>query len=95
MTLASLLFALICALLVGSLFHLWVDGGLARLALYLSLSLTGFAAGQWLGHLGGLRLLPVGPLDLGLATLGSLLLLGLGHWLSLVRVERRGRDDKV
>lgn len=95
MTLPSLLFSLTCALLIGSLFHLWADGGLARLALYLSLSLAGFAAGQWIGHAGGLRLLPVGPLDIGLATLGSLVLLGLGHWLSLVKVARRSRDDNV
>jgi hypothetical protein len=95
MTFPSILLGLVCALFIGALFHLWLDGGAGRLALYLGLSVLGFAAGQWLGSSRNLVLLPVGPLDLGVASVGSLLVLGVGHWLSLVEVRRPGRDDKV
>ena len=95
MTFPSILLGLVCALFIGALFHLWVDGGAGRLVLYLGLSVIGFAAGQWLGGARGLALIPLGPLDLGAASLGSLILLGVGHWLSLVEIRRPGRDDKV
>lgn len=95
MTAPSILLGLVCALFIGAFFHLWADGGAGRLVLYLGLSVIGFAAGQWLGSSRNWILLPVGPLDLGLASLGSLVFLGAGHWLSLVEIHRPGRDDKV
>lgn len=95
MTLATLIFGLLCAILIGVLFHLWADGGLGRLVLYLGLSIAGFAAGQLLGDAWGMIFLSVGSLNLGIAAIGSLLFLGLGHWLSLVRVERSGPSRKV
>lgn len=95
MTLPSLLLGLMCALLLGSLFHLLVDGGAGRLLLYLALSLIGFAAGQTVGSRQGWMLLPVGPLDLGMASIGSLVFLGVGHWLSLFEPHRSRRDDRA
>ncbi len=95
MTLPSILLGLVCALFIGALFHLWLDGGAGHLVLYLGLSIMGFAAGQWLASSRNLVLFAVGPLDLGVASLGSFVLLGVGHWLSLVEIRRPGRDDKV
>jgi hypothetical protein len=95
MTLPALAFGLICALLLGALFHLLVDGGPARLMLYLCLSVIGFAAGHALRDSVGWTLIPVGPLDLGFGGIGSLLFLGVGYWLSLVRVQRSSSNDKV
>ena len=69
-TLPSLVLSLICSLLIGALFHLWVDGGVGRLILYLVLSIAGFIAGQWFGDWRNWLLLPIGPLNLGLASLG-------------------------
>ena len=92
MTLPSLVLGAIYALLIGSLFHVWRGGGMGRLLFYLVLSLMGGAAGQWLGSWLGLSLFPVGPLDLGLITLGSLVLLGLGYWLSLVEIHGSERE---
>ena len=95
MTLPSAILGLFCSLLVGSLFHLVVDGGPARLVLYMLLSTVGFGAGQWLGSAQQWRLLPVGPLYFGPAVLGSLLVLMVGHWLSQIDVRKADRGDKV
>jgi hypothetical protein len=96
MTLPSLLLAFLISSLYGSLFHLFRDGGLGRLLLYLGLSWAGFAAGQLLGSWRGWFFLSVGPLNLGMATLGSAFFLGLGYWLSLVEIRRpASRDDGV
>jgi hypothetical protein len=95
MSLPSAIFGLLLALLLGTLFHVVVDGGPARLLLYLVLSVAGFGAGAWLAFVRGWVVLPVGPLDVGAAAMGSIVFLGIGHWLSLVRVEATGSEDKV
>lgn len=92
MTLPSIIFGMISSLLIGALFHLWVDGGPGRLLLFLVLSLAGFAAGQWIGSTQKWILLPVGPLDVGVAILGSMVFLGVGYWLSLVGVAGSPKD---
>ncbi len=81
------------ALLIGALFHLWRDGGLGRLVFFLALSLAGAGAGQWLGAWKNWIFFPVGPLNLGLVTAGSLVFLALGYWLSLVDIRRPERDE--
>ncbi len=90
MTLPTYLLGTIYALLIGSLFHVWRGGGAGRLLLYLVLSLVGAAAGQWIGMWQNWSLLPIGPLDLGLVTIGSLLFLLVGYWLSLVEIQSDG-----
>ncbi len=93
MTLPSFVISVLIGLLIGALFHVLLDGGGGRLLLYLILSLAGFFAGQVVGTLLNWSLIPVGPLDLGMATVGSLVCLGIGHWLSLIEIERpEGRD---
>ncbi len=95
MTIPSLALGLVIALLIGSLFHLILDGGLGRLFLYLLLSLLGFALGQWVGNLRNWVLFPVGTLNLGMGIIGSLVILVMGHWFSLVRISPRDDDDAV
>lgn len=95
MTLPSAGFALLTALLIGSVFHLVVDGGPGRLILYMILSTVGFAAGQWLADSQAWSLLSVGPLQMGTAVAGSLVFLLVGHWLSQVNIESGKRDDTV
>ncbi len=82
MTLPSLLFALLIALFYGALYHLIRGGGAWRLLLYLFLGVFGFALGQLLGLWRGWILFPVGSINLGLASICSLLLLILGDWLT-------------
>lgn len=86
MTFPALMFGFVMASLYGTLYHL-IRGGIPwRLLLYLFLSWMGFAAGHLLGGWLGLRLPQIGPLHAVAGTIGSLLFLGLGDWLS--RIER-------
>ncbi len=94
MTLPSYVLGTIYALLIGSLFHVWRGGGAGRLVFYLILSLAGGATGQMLGTWQAWSLFPVGPLNLGLVTIGSLVFLVVGHWLSLVEISGNDRDKR-
>jgi hypothetical protein len=86
MTIPSMIFALLIASLYGVLYHLVRDGGLGRLLLFLIFGWAGFALGHLLGIWQGWALLPVGELNLGLSTLGSLILLVLVDWVSHIRI---------
>ena len=90
MTLPSLLFALLVALLLGSLYHLIRGGGFWRLMLSLGLSVLGFAAGHLVGLWQGWIFFPVGSLNVGMSSLGSLFILLIGDWLS--RMESKGES---
>jgi hypothetical protein len=87
MTLAVLLFALLIALFYGAVYHLIRGGGFWRLFLYFSLSIAGFVAGHLLGLWREWTFLPLGSLNLGLSSLGSIVVLMIGDWLS--RIEAR------
>ncbi len=82
MTLPSLLFALLIALLYGALYHLLRDGGVGHLLMYLGLSALGFGIGQLVGYWLGGDFIKLGQINLGSASIGSLLILALGDWLS-------------
>jgi hypothetical protein len=86
MTIPSLILALLIASLYGVLYHLVRDGGLGRLLLFLIFGWAGFALGHLLGIWQGWVLLPLGELNLGLSTLGSLILLVLVDWVSRIRI---------
>ncbi len=92
MTMPAFLLGLIYALLLGSLFHLWRDGGAVRLLFYLALSVAGAAVGQWVGNLQNWHLFDVGTLNLGFVTIGSVVFLGVGYWLSLVEISSPEHD---
>ena len=89
MTIPALLIGMLIATLYGAAFHLWRGGGFGRLILYILLGWIGF----WAGHLIGTRLgwsfASLGPLRLGMATVTSAVFLLVGHWLSLVEVNRK------
>jgi hypothetical protein len=91
MTLPTILFALLIALLYGALYHLIRNGGFWRLFLYFTLSIVGFTAGHWIGIWRGWTFLPLGALNLGLSSLGSLLTLVIGDWLSRIEVMPSGK----
>lgn len=82
MTIPALLFAILLALLYGALYHLLRGGGFWRLVLFLGLSVLGFGAGHLAGLWRGWVFLPVGSLNLGMSTVGSILILLVGDWLS-------------
>ncbi len=89
MTLPSFLLGLLLSTLYATVFHVWKRGNLFRLLLYMLLSWAGFWAGHALAASLGWKFDNLGPLHLGAASLGSLLLLFIGYWLSLVDIERK------
>lgn len=94
MILQSILLGMMIATLIGAAFHLWKGGSLLRLALYILLAWMGFWGGHWLADRVQWEFLKVGQLNLGVATVGSVLILGLGYWLSLVQVEPQQNTTK-
>jgi hypothetical protein len=82
MTLPSLLFALLIALFYGASYHLIRGGGFWRMLLYFGLSVLGFLVGHLIGMWRGWMFIPLGALNLGLSSAGSLVFLVLGDWLS-------------
>ena len=84
MTFPAIVFSFFVASMFGSLMHIWRNGGLFRLVLYLVLSWFGFFAGHIIGQILSINFLNLGTIHLGMGILGSLVLLGLGYWLSLV-----------
>lgn len=92
MTLPSLLMGFLISSLYGALFHLVRGGDFTRLMFYLFLSWVGFALGHILANLLGWVLYPIGPLNFGTATIGSILFLAL----SLIKMQRaKNKDDRV
>lgn len=88
MTLPTVLFALLIALFYGALYHLIRAGGFWRLLLYFALSISGFIAGHLLGLWREWTLIPVGALNLGLSSMGSIIFLVVGDWLSRFEVPQ-------
>jgi len=82
-TFPSFIFGSIFALLIGSIFHLLFGGNINKLILYLILSWIGFWIGNYLALQLHWRFFVMGTLNLGVSIIGALVLLGLGHWLSM------------
>ena len=88
MTIPSILFALLIALLLGAFYHFVRDGGPWHLISYLMASMLGFAAGHLVGLWRGWVFFQFGPYNLGLELLGSIVFLALTDWL--LHLEPRG-----
>ena len=88
MTLPAFLFGFLLSTLYGVAFHFWKEDDIKHLFLYLILSWLGFLCGHLLGGAIGWTFAAVGPLNAGMATLGSAIFLFVGRWLSQVQVER-------
>lgn len=87
MTFPAVIFSFFIATLIGSFLHMWRGGGLFRLVLYLVLSWLGYFGGHFLAEVLSIRFIKVGTINLGFGILGSMVLLGLGYWLSLVDLQ--------
>jgi hypothetical protein len=89
MTIPAILFGIVLSTTYGTAFHLWKGGRLQKLFLYVVLAWLGFLIGQIVGGLIGWSFAPVGPINTGMATLGSAVFLFLGEWLSRVEITRK------
>jgi hypothetical protein len=91
MTLPALLFALLVALLYGALYHFVRGGGFGRLILFFILSMIGFSLGHLVGLWRGWVWMPVGSINLGPSSIGSLLILVFGDWLTRIEVREESK----
>jgi hypothetical protein len=92
MTLPAFLFGFCVATLLGGIFHLLRGGGLGRFLLDMVLSWVGFTSGHILATKLEWTFVDVGPLHLGLAVLGSIIFLVVGHWLSQIQVDNKSTN---
>jgi hypothetical protein len=81
--LASLILGFVLSTLYGAFFHFWRGGGSGRLVLYLVLSWTGFLAGHFAAVYMNINIDKIGELHVGLSSLGSIVFIIIGYWLSL------------
>lgn len=90
MTFPAIVLGFVIATLFGALFHLWKDGGFGKLVLYLLLSWFGFFLGHLFAHWLSVKFLDVGPLHVGFGIIGTIVLLFLGNWLSMIKDVPKG-----
>jgi hypothetical protein len=81
MTIPTIIFGGLVATLYGAIFHLIRGGGLGKLLLYIILSWAGFFLGQYIGERTSLEFITIGALNLGLATITSILFMIAGFWI--------------
>lgn len=84
LTLPAIFFGSLFASAYGAAFHLWKNGGCRQLFFYILVSFVGFWVGHTVGALLGVTFGSIGPVVFSTATVGSVLFLLVGHWLSLV-----------
>lgn len=89
MTFPALVFGIILSTIYGTAFHFWKGGGLSRLILYVILSWLGFWIGHFVGSAIGWTFASAGPINAGMATLGSAVFLFVGEWLSRVEITSK------
>ncbi len=89
MTLPTLVFGILFSTLFGAVFHLITGGSLGKLISFILFSWIGFWAGHLVGNLMDWTFWSLGSLRMGMATLGSLIFLGLAFWLSLLNPQNK------
>ena len=87
MPIQTVVFGFLLASVYGALFHFWKGGKPWRLLAYLIFAWVGFWLGQLIGNAIGLVFIKVGSLNVGFASSMSLLVLFVGNWLVLGRLE--------
>lgn len=89
MTIPALFFGIVLSSVYGAAFHFWKGGSLYRLFLYGILSWLGFWTGHIVGGALGWSFAAAGPINAGMATLGSAIFLFVGEWLSRVEITNK------
>jgi hypothetical protein len=89
MTLPTILFGVVLSSAYGTAFHFLKGGGMKKLILFIILAWAGFWVGHIVGGLIGWTFAAVGPLNAGMATLGSVVFLFVGEWLSRVEISQK------
>jgi len=82
MTAPSFLYSLLLASFIGTAFHFWRGGSGGKFLIFMILSWVGFFLGHLLGSSWGIKFLMIGPISGGFGTLGSIVFLIIGNWVS-------------
>ena len=89
MTFPAIIFGVVLSTAYGTAFHFWKGGSLNKLFYYVILAWLGFWIGHFVGGLIGWSFAAIGPLNTGMATLGSLVFLIAGDWLGRIEVTTK------
>ncbi len=89
MPLPTILFGVILSTFYGALFHLCRGGSLRRLLLYLTLAWVGYWLGDTLGWILGWSVGAIGLMNAGMGTIGAVLLLFLGDFISRIEFSAK------
>ena len=89
MTLPAIFFGVVLSSAYGTAFHFWKGGSVNKLFYYVILAWLGFWIGHFVGGLIGWSFAAIGPLNTGMATLGSLAVLVVGDWLGRIEVTTK------
>jgi uncharacterized membrane protein YeaQ/YmgE (transglycosylase-associated protein family) len=89
MTTPAIIFGIVLSTLYGTAFHVVKGGSLSRIFLYILLSWLGFWAGHFAGSALGWTFAGIGQLNTGMATIGSVVFLFAGEWLSRVEITNK------
>jgi hypothetical protein len=81
MTISHYLFIVLLSSLIGSLFHLWQGGNGNKLILYIVVANIGFLTGQVIHKFWPINLLSIGPMQIGLGLITTIIFLFLMLWL--------------
>lgn len=88
MTIPAILFGIILSSTYGTAFHFFKGGSWRKLLLFVVIAWVGFWSGHFIGEALGSKFALIGALQAGLGTVGSLLFLFVGEWLSRVEPDR-------
>lgn len=89
LSLPTILFALVLAILYGAIYHLLRGGNGWRLLYDFGLSIFGFALGHFFGVWRGWDFYMMGSLNLGVGSIGSFVFLILGEWLARIDANKQ------
>jgi hypothetical protein len=91
MTLPAVLFGFLVSSLYGVIYHVFRSDRPGGIPWFLGWSWAGFAAGHLVGILRDWSFFEIGPLNLGMGTIGSAIFLGLGDWLGRREAARQSK----
>ena len=89
MTIPAIFFGVVLSTAFGTAFHFLKGGSLNKLLFFIILAWAGFWIGHFAGAAIGWSFAPVGQLDAGMGSIGSLVVLFAGDWLGRIEVVRK------
>jgi uncharacterized membrane protein YeaQ/YmgE (transglycosylase-associated protein family) len=90
MTAPAIILGIVLSTIYGTAFHFVKGGSMGRIFLYIFLSWLGFWVGHFAGAALGWTFAAIGPLNTGMATVGSVVFLFVGEWLSRIEITTKG-----